>query len=84
MKIDAKTKTITNTKTETIADTNTNTELYHHAGTIPPSWFADGSFPSLQVLSISKNMLSGTLPATIHLPRLMIFMATANNLTGAL
>lgn len=41
---------------------NLFTMAYPLAGTLPPEWADEGSFPSLSSLYLNKNMFSGTLP----------------------
>ena len=36
-------------------------ELYI-AGTVPPAWLADGAWPNLTMLDVSRNALNGTIP----------------------
>lgn len=34
----------------------------HSAGTLPPEWGQNGSFPSLRALNLNNTGLQGTLP----------------------
>ncbi|PSC77000.1 kinesin KP1-like isoform B [Micractinium conductrix] len=55
-------------------------------GPFPPAWLADGSFPSLHVLELSGNALSGTLPPQLFrsLPSLSSLALPTNRFEGGL
>ncbi|PSC67189.1 Serine threonine-kinase CTR1 isoform B [Micractinium conductrix] len=56
------------------------------SGPLPPAWLEGGSFPSLAVLDLGDNALSGTLPPRLFaaLPKLERLRLPFNRITGSL
>ena len=46
-------------------------------GAFPAAWAANTSFPQLQLLALTGNQLSGSLPADVYFPALQVPVSVA-------
>jgi hypothetical protein len=54
------------------------------SGSLDPDLFANKGFRQLQELMVHNNAISGSLPDTMHMPRLRLLSVANNQLTGTI